>query len=171
MKRILFIIILIIPGLLFSQQNKIQASFDFAKTDHLGNVYLVKNNILSKYNKNAEFKFSFNFSSLGTITSIDVSDPLKILLYDNEYNQILLLNSQLAPIGDLISIDQLNIPLSVLACKSVKEGYWIYDGSSNELKYFNSLNQLIHTSLKIDQIVSFEMAPNFLIERNNNLFN
>jgi hypothetical protein len=169
-KKIIIHIIFFIPLFSFSQEVIINTSFDVAKTDHLRNIYLLENNTLSKYSINGEFLFSFNNANVGTISSFDVSDPMKILVFDKDFNQIIFLNTQLSILNDPINIDELDIPLSELACKSTKEGYWVYDGTSREIKYFNKLNQLIHKSIKIDQLIQYSLAPDFMIERNNQLF-
>lgn len=170
MKFKLSIIAFLIPLFVKSQMATINATFEQVNVDHLGNIYLLENNTLSKYNKQGEFLFSYNNSSIGTIASFDVTDPLKILIYDQEYNQICFLNAQLALISDQISLDDLGINVSELACKSAKEGFWVYDAVSRELKYFNQLNLLISQSIKIDQIIEYSESPNFLVERNNQVF-
>lgn len=170
MKMQIVIIWLFFPVLVSGQITSINAPFNEVKVDHLGNVYLLENNQLSKYAQSGKFLYSYNHNNRGTIASFDVTDPLKILIYDQEYNQLHFLNAQLAPISDGISIDDLGIPLSEIACKSAKEGYWIFDASSRELKYFNSTNQLIHKSIKIDQIITYNAPPKLLLERNNQLF-
>lgn len=169
--RIYFIFIFIFLTCFGNAQNAIiEQDFEDVKIDHLGNVYLIYNNIISKYDNTGQFLFSYNHTNNGIIHSIDVTDPMKILIYDQDYNQISFLNNRLSLISDPISLDNLGITLSELACKSAKEGYWVFDASQRDLIYFNNLNQEIHSSIKIDQLIENEESPIFLTEENNFVF-
>jgi len=170
MKKIVILLFFLFPIYVSAQIAIIEIPFQQVKTDHLGNVYLLEKNKLSKYNKNGEFLYSYNNSNTGVISSFDVSDPFKILVFDKEYNQLFYLNAQLSLISDIIRLDDLGISSSELACKSAKEGFWVFDSSTLELKYFNQQNRLIYKSLNLDLIIEYTEAPNFLVERNNLLF-
>jgi len=62
--------------------NKIKG--EFINVDSQGNLYIVMDSYLYKYSLTGEFQYSFTNFLLGTITSVDVSNPSKIMLFYKE---------------------------------------------------------------------------------------
>ena len=65
-------------------------------TDPVGNIYLVKeNNTLLRLNDKGDSIGVFNEIKKGKISHIDASNPLRILLFFSDYNQLVVLNNML----------------------------------------------------------------------------
>src|SRR4051812_490974 len=101
-------------------------------TDRLGNAYTLVENQLLQFDVKGKPKANYSESSLGIVRAVDVSNPLKILVFYSDFAKIILLDSKLAFQSeiDLRSI-QINQPLAV--CMSEENGYWVYDREDDQL--------------------------------------
>ena len=64
-------------------------------TDYLGNLYLINDYNLSLYDSNGNFIKKFEEYKSGKISSIDVSNPLKILVYYADFMIVKVLDKTL----------------------------------------------------------------------------
>lgn len=118
-------------------------------SDPLGNIYLVKeDNTLLKLNAKGDSIGIFNEIKKGKITHIDATNPLRILLFFSDYNQIVILNNMLTKKNVL----QLNsIGLNNVSCiaNSVDGNIWLYDQATGSLLKVNEqLGVLQNTNLR-----------------------
>lgn len=135
MKRIFCIILLIISSIsIFSQSpKKIDIAAEYMAVDPQGNLYLVQDATLYKYNLNGELLGSYTNNMLGHITSIDVDNPFKIMLFYREDGSIIFLDGQLASIGNEISLYYNGLNTISLASYSSNNNLHLYDETNTEL--------------------------------------
>src|SRR5206468_842074 len=67
----------------------------FFTTDNLGNAYVVENNELKKYDPSGKLLSNYSEKNLGTLKFVDVGNPLKIILFYPDFQQINILDSKL----------------------------------------------------------------------------
>lgn len=103
----------------------------FLGYDQFGFYYTIKNNVFSKTKDNAAIEYK-NIS-LGKITKVDLQNPLKIILFYENFNTVILLDNQLSEIQK-INFSHNTIPIVVNA---------IGIASHNQLWVYNSLTQQI----------------------------
>jgi hypothetical protein len=133
-------------------------------TDNLGNVYVVANNELKKYDPDGNFLKSFSDKAHGNIAFADVSDPLKIMIYYKDFRQILFLDNFLSAKGDAVLLDNLNLLQPSLACNSYDNGFWVFDQQDFQLiRYDKNLN-VSNQSGNIVQLTGIDIKPNYLLE-------
>lgn len=157
----------------FSAYNKlarINVDNDFFTTDPLGNVYLIKNNIISKYDNEGNFKNSYSNSISGNVSIADVSDPLRIMLFYSDFNQIIFLDKTLSLLGDPINLDEFGIDQTGYVCSSPNDGFWIYDKQREAILYFDKDLEIRQQTTKISNLVDYETEPGFIIVKNNMVF-
>src|SRR5882757_5717359 len=66
-------------------------------SDELGNVYVVKNdNSLIRYSQNGDSTAFYKSISNGDITTVDASNPLRVLLYYAPFSKVVVLDRMLA---------------------------------------------------------------------------
>src|SRR5271157_882697 len=87
--------------------NTIKAQISFMTTDNLGNLYVLVNNELKKFDSQGNLLKTFSDKSHGNINFVDVSDPLKILLHFRDFHQLLFLDNTLSVKSDPILLDGL----------------------------------------------------------------
>ncbi|HET7817882.1 MAG TPA: hypothetical protein VFL70_01105 [Bacteroidia bacterium] len=139
-------------------------------TDNMGNIYLSAGAVLNKYDNEGNYLKNFSDKNSGSISSIDASNPLKLLLFYQAFQQIVFLNNMLAPTGNPISLGELGFRQVSAACISANNGFWIFNKQNSELIKFDNNLQKIFQSRNISQLTEKVIQPVFLIEHNNNVF-
>ncbi|NOZ36132.1 MAG: hypothetical protein GXO80_12645, partial [Chlorobi bacterium] len=84
--------------------------------DDFDNLYVISGSSLIKFTSDGKQLFSFDSSYSEVISSIDVKNPMKILVFYNNQNKLLFLDNKLSLIGDEIYLENKNIYGNVLIC-------------------------------------------------------
>lgn len=127
---------------------------EFITVDSQGNLYILQNSYLYKYSLNGEFQYSYTNFALGSITSVDVSNPSKIMLFFKEAGVLLFLNEQLSSITEKIDLTALNFNTISLAAFSTTNNIWLYDYANMDLislDFYMNLKNKIQYSFEICQ--------------------
>ena len=103
--------------------------------DNLDNIYILNSrNQIKKYNANGDSVAIYNdVKKFGRATLIDVSNPLKILLYYRDFTTIVMLDRFLNAVNTIDLRKQ-----NILQAKAIGQSYdnkiWVYDEIENKLK-------------------------------------
>ncbi|MFB9078535.1 hypothetical protein ACFFLS_15455 [Flavobacterium procerum] len=109
----------------------------FCGYDSFGYLYQIKNNVFSKI-KGKEV-FEYKNVSLGKITRVDLQNPLKIVLFYEDFNSIVLLDNQLNKISE-INFSQNPNPIDASAAgMSTQNQLWIYNTLNQQIGLFDYL--------------------------------
>jgi hypothetical protein len=139
-------------------------------TDKLGNCYVVlENNEVDKYNSLGVAEFNFSNKTLGKLKWVDATNPMKVLLFYQDFNQILVLDNKLS-LRTQFSLRDLNILQPMLICTSVNEGMWVYDQEDFQLKRLDVDLSVVQESGNLVQITGAALQPTQLIESNGYLY-
>jgi hypothetical protein len=161
MKKLLFLLIFSIP--VFAQDKitavktgGFYASADaYAGFDAFGFQYFIKDNIFIK--TNGKDKVEFKKIALGKITRADITNPLLIVLFYEDFNSVVMLDSQLNEVRT-INFNDLPVPTSnpVIAHAvglASQNKLWVYDAFSKQIGLYDftvATYQTIATPLKDD---------------------
>ncbi len=141
-----------------------------ALIDGFANVYVLHVDEIKKFNTQGNFQKTFSNKRYGTIQSIDVTNPLKVLVYYRDFQQVLFLDNQLSPTSNIISLENLGYEQASLVCTSLNNSFWLYDKQNNELVRFDSeLKSLLKTG-NLKRILNMDIKPNFMREHGNYLY-
>lgn len=125
---------------------KFPISGDQLAIDRIGNFYVIKDAVLQKFSNNGELLFSFSNFSFGNITSVDVSNYLKIMIFYGESSTLLFLDDRLSPISDPIDLFSRQYTTIALAAYSADNRTWLYDFANSDLIildiYFNKIDKI-----------------------------
>lgn len=110
----------------------------YIAVDPLLNIYALNDDALVKYDKQGAKMHQYSNSLLGNISSFDVSNPLRILLFYDESNAIVFLNQQMTEINEPLYLNTLDDLEASVASSSSSGGFWVFDRLSMSLKYFDS---------------------------------
>lgn len=123
----------------------IQANIRIAEVDNLDNIYIVDTkNRLIKYDRDFKEVFRYANNKCGQISSVDVSNPLKITLFYDDFNQIKVVDNTLSVIE---SIDLSPWFLDISACGTSNDGnLWLYDPIQFALLKMNDQGKILATS-------------------------
>lgn len=138
--------------------------------DGFGNMYVINNNEIIKYNAAGVLQKKFSTKRYGKIDFVDAMNPLKILVYYKDFQQIMFLDDQLTETSSMISIETLGYEQTGVVCSSTNNSFWLYDKQNNELLRFNSdLKALVKTG-NLKRILDIDIKPNFMQEHNNYIY-
>lgn len=102
-------------------------------TDGVGNLYVVKdNNLLIRYNAQGDSDRVFNEIKKGSITQIDASNPLRILLFFKEYQLVVVLDQMLSK-KHVFKLNNLGLFNVTSIANSADGTFWAYDAAQGVL--------------------------------------
>ena len=138
--------------------------------DELGFLYLVTNrNELIRYDNNLKQEFAYSNERLGSITSVDVNNPFKLLCFYEDYQTIIVLDNLLGEVS--------RYPLFDLGYNKVQaigisndNFVWLYDPIDYKLKKINTDGRLLVESITMYNEGLEYIKPDFLQERDNKVF-
>ncbi len=108
---------------------------DLVGTDGFGNYFFLKNNVLVKRNENGIQQYQ-NIS-LGKIKKVDLINPLKVLVFYEEFNAIVLLDNQMNEIQK-IEFSKNETPIIVSATgMSGQNQLWIYNSIDQQIGLYD----------------------------------
>lgn len=157
---LLFFILQLVP--VFAQDKNIQAvqvSFqkmeadDFVGYDVLGFGYFIKDNIF--YKRKDDTTLEYKNPMLGKISKVDLHNPLKIVLFYENFNTIITLDNQLIEMEN-INFSKNPDPILVTGTGIASQNrLWIYNSLTQEIGLFDylkntyeSISPLIQGNLK-----------------------
>jgi len=139
-------------------------------TDEMGNIYLItKDNGLIRYNANGDSTGNFRSIQYGELEWIDVTNPLRILLYYPSFSRIVLLDRMLTVKNEL-DLKKLNIYNPPAVGMSADGRIWIYDYVNARLKKIDVQLNVTHTSNDMRQESQTVPRPTALLERDNRVY-
>ncbi|MDL2297079.1 hypothetical protein LJC53_00925 [Bacteroidales bacterium OttesenSCG-928-C03] len=134
--------------------------------DALGNLYLISESSLYKYDLSGKLLYSYANYNYGPIHAISVNNHLKIMLFFKETGKIVFLNDRLTTIGTEFDLFISNFYNITLAAYSINNQLWLYDQSNSTLEIRDS-----HFSPVSRVIYNFDdFAPSQLLQMPNQNF-
>jgi hypothetical protein len=148
----------------------IKATYNSFTADNLGNIYTIYEDELLKYLPTGKSFARYSNLKLGAITTVDVTNPLKILVYYRDFQQIVFLDNQLSANSEAVSLEKLGYEQTELVCAGSNNSFWIYNKQNNELIRFNETSKKIASTGNLKQVLQTDIAPTFMLEHNNYLY-
>ena len=110
----------------------------FLGYDSFGFYYTIKNNVFSKINTRDTLEYK-NIS-LGKITKVDLQNPLKIVLFYENFNTVIVLDNQLNETQE-INFSESIIPIVATAIGIASQNQlWIYNSMNLQLGLYDYLS-------------------------------
>ncbi|MDR3046253.1 MAG: hypothetical protein LBU51_01390 [Bacteroidales bacterium] len=135
MKKLFFFLLCSITIALNAQPFKVPDNIkeEVIFRDRFGSFYSIKDVVLSKYDKNGQFLYSYSDPMSGEISSVDVNNPMKIMLFCKEQGIIRFLDNRLAPLSENIDLYERQYTTISLAAYSSDNNIWLYDQANHNL--------------------------------------
>lgn len=134
--------------------------------DNLGNIYVItRDNLLEKLDANGDSVAVFNdVRHFGKIWTIDVTNPLKILVFYREFATIVVLDRFLNMVN---TVDLRN--LGILEVRAIGIAYdnnaWVYDEQDNKLKRLGDDGSLVDQTTDFRQLFDSVPDPSVIIDQ------
>jgi hypothetical protein len=173
LKRFVAILFLLLPAFLQAQADTglqvlrtipVQAT-DFA-VDNLDNLYLLTTgNTLKKYNAAGDSAGVYNdVRRFGRVSAMDVSNPLKLVLFYKDYATIALLDRFLSLKGS-IDLRRSNILQASAAATSYDSHIWVFDAVENKLKKIDDKGKLLLETVDFRQLFNVNVQPQLILDQ------
>lgn len=135
--------------------------------DNLDNLYVLNSrNQVKKYNINGDSVAVYNdVRRFGRATLIDVSNPLKILLYYRDFATVVMLDRFLNAVNT-IDLRRQNIFQAKAIGQSYDNKIWVYDEVENKLKKVDEEGKLLQETPDFRQLMDTPPAPSKIFDAN-----
>lgn len=167
---VIFIMMHFLGGLQDRTKTTVAEHHDYFTTDNLGNIYLVDGPELLKYSAQGKRMARYSNLRMGGISNVDATNPLKILVYYRDFQQVLFLDNQLSPNGQAVSLEALGLEQAGLVAASANNSFWVYDKRNNELHRYSEQTRRIVSTGNLKQVLTTAMKPVEMKEHNNFLY-
>lgn len=138
--------------------------------DQLNNIYVIRKWEIIKLNPAGEELSRYSNKMIGDDIQLDVTNPLKVILYSPNQMRMFFLDSRLGEMSEQINWMQQGFEQISLVATSHTNGIWLYDPINFQLiRLFESL-ELDRKSLNLAQLVRLELYPTDIIEVNNKVY-
>ena len=175
MKNLL--IILFFSGVAYTSQAQGDSTFKLLRVlqgdiveftvDNLDNVYTLNSrNQVKKYDANGDSVAVYNdIRKFGKATLIDVSNPLKVLLYYHDFTTVVMLDRFLNPVNTIDLRKQ-----NILQAKAIGQSYdnkiWVYDELESKLKKIDEDGKLMLETPDFRLLLGQAPAPVKIFDEN-----
>jgi hypothetical protein len=129
---------------------------EFIGIDNLEQVYYIKDNTL--YKKTASKVFSFSNLHLGKITSVDIINPMKIIVFYKDFNSVILLDDKLNELTDTIDFNIVLLKNISYTATASNSNLWLFSEDDNRLEIFNYQTQKTIVSKQLENDFKYKMA-------------
>ena len=150
----------------FKQVRLLGSDISNFTVDNLGNIYILdKSDLLKKLNAKGDSIAVFNdVRRYGKVYSIDVSNPLKVLLYYKDFATVVVLDRFLN-MRNAIDLRKQGIFQARAVAQSYDNGIWIYDEQEAKLKKLNDDGIVVSQSSDFRQMMEVAPTPVQIIDQ------
>jgi len=141
-------------------------NFSYFNVDNLDNVYIVNNNNqLKKLNSNGDSVGIFNdVRKYGKLFSIDVTNPLKLLLYYQNFSTIVVLDRFLN-VRNVINLRKQNIFNVKTIATSYDNNIWLFDEGDAKLKKVDDNGEVLNETVDCRLLFDTVPSPSQIIDQ------
>ncbi|MES2591728.1 MAG: hypothetical protein V4608_07580 [Bacteroidota bacterium] len=154
----------------FNLITAIDLQADFFTTDNQSNIYIVKANELTKYNKAGKLLYKYSNKNLGNIDFVDASNMLRLLVFYKNFSQIVFLDNTLSLSAEPISLDKIGFQQAQLVCSSYNNSMWLYNQQNLELVRVSQIFEKTQKTGNLSMLLNIELRPDYLLEYDNKVF-
>lgn len=153
----------------FSFINTYDTKANSMAVDNFGNFYAASNNDVLKFSPDGKFLYRYGEFKYGKIGMIDVSNPMKMMLFYNDFMTVVILDRYLVPINTYNLFDLGYQNVSAVA-SSTDGRIWFYDNIDFKLKKLDEAGKIFRESQQLNLVIDQTPNPNFMIERDNKVY-
>lgn len=142
----------------------------FIRIDNIHHLYAVGETEIIKYDDRGNAKYRFSNNQYGSIGDVDVSQPLRPLVFYPDLGALLLLDNTLSEFRGPIDLGEKGIVRPLLACASVQNHFWVYDQIGSKLvRLSDRFDKVVETG-NLAQILGIALEPEFIRETDGRVY-
>ena len=151
----------------FRQVRSIKGDIVDAAVDHLDNIYLISSTgQIKKLNAAGDSLAVYNQQkNFGQPHAIDVSNPLKILLFYKDFSTVIVLDRFLS-VRATLDLKRFNILQPGAVGLSYDNNIWVFDEYDNKLKKIDEQGASLQENTDLRNVFAEGLAPQRIINRN-----
>jgi hypothetical protein len=138
--------------------------------DELGNIYIQNKKGFIKKDISAKKSFTYQNNLHAENMDIDVSNPLRILIFYPDFNQLVFLDNMLAEQRSPILLDELELYDISAICASPEGGFWVYNSQAFQLQHYDKALKKTYTSPDLSSLVDENSNEIRLYSADNKIF-
>lgn len=173
----LLLICLMVPALLAAQDSiewkldwKVETIQNVWNVDSFGNLYVSNGDQLQKFDSTGSQTFSQSNKFWGNVSSIDPSNPMKILIFSEDQQLISYVDNTLSKQQDIIELEDHDLSyVTLVASSGQPDKFWVYDQDNSKIVLIarNVLQQQRIENIR--GLLGCEHVKQ-LVEKDNNLY-
>ena len=139
--------------------------------DNLGNTFLVsKNNQVKKLDQHLDSAGIFNdVRRYGDIYSLDVNNPLKLLIYYKNFTTALV-TDRFLNVRNTVDLRAAGVLQARAVAQSYDNNYWVFDELDNKLKKIDDNSKVLLESPDFRILFSYNFFPQTIIDEDGALY-
>lgn len=177
MKHFLLLLLPLVAQISFAQTGAlqpfktIQAPIADIAVDNLDNLYLLTTaDQLKKYNAAGDSVAAYNdVRRFGKLHALDVTNPLKLLLFYKDFSTVVILNRQLTVRASL-DLRRRNILQPSAVGLSYDNNIWVFDAYDSKLKKVNEEGTILQETPDLRTPFGLALQPQQIIDQNNTVY-
>ncbi|MEZ4722005.1 MAG: hypothetical protein R2813_09040 [Flavobacteriales bacterium] len=138
--------------------------------DQLNNLYAIRKGEVLKLNQKGEELSRYSNKLIGKEIHVDVTNPMKVVLYSADQMRVIVLDSRLGEIREPINLLKLGYEQITLVATSHSNCLWLYDPINFKLIRLTENLEEERTSLSLSQMLRLQLYPTDLVEVNNKVY-
>jgi hypothetical protein len=149
---------------------ELDAHVDLMYRDNLDNLYTVDEFTIKKYDSSGKLLFTYSDNYLGKISSLSITEGLKVMVYYQNNAQLVVLDNSLSQLAPPVALNYYNLGTVTLVCSSSQNRYWFYDPLQGSLiRTTNTFTEEFNSG-NLDQILNLNLNPTLMTEWGNVLY-
>lgn len=149
---------------------KIEVTASQYYSDQLENIYVIQQNLLTKYDRDGRRVASYSNPQYGVITSVDVTNPLRILVFYRQHARLVQLDKFLTALDAPILLTNLTPLEPEAVCSSTVGSFWMFNPDENRLLCYDKFLDEVRRSVNLATLIDFPAACCGITEQSNRLF-
>lgn len=140
------------------------------RLDQLNNLYAVQRGEVIKMDPAGKVLARYSNKLIGEKAELDVSNPMKVLVFSDEQMKLIFLDSRLAEMREEINLYNEGYEQISLAATSHSNGFWLYDPIEFKLIRYDQYFKKERESLNMAQLLRVAFYPVDLLEVDNRVY-
>ncbi len=147
-------------------------AIDIWNVDNLGNLYVIQNNSINKFDTSGKQTYSQSIKAIGRISEIEPINAMKLVLFSEEQQRICLMDNTLTLNVDCQSFEEFDVKNAKLIATSNRPNLiWVLDEYRSTILLIDIVNQKIIQKVENMKGILNEAAEFVdLIEKDNFLY-
>ncbi len=138
--------------------------------DNLGNLYLIHDSYIERFNSVGNGKFRSSDLNYGNIEYFDYTNPLKPFIYYRGSGKLVTFDNTLSEQGTSIDLFDKDYEQVELLCGSRGDYFWMWDSRNSEMIRVDANFQKISSTGNLSVLLGKEFQPAQMLERGKHVY-